>query len=208
MSDMKIYVACLASYNAGRLHGVWIDCEGKDADALQDEVNAMLRASPEPNVRVACPTCEGTGVSVAAIVEGVQQCEPCGTCRGLATVPSAEEWAIHDHEGFGRAVGEYTRLPHVAALAEAIAEHGAAFIAFLENQGGDDIGAAVEDFEDAYQGDWDSEKAFAENLLDDMGELKDDSMLARYFDYDAFARDLFMGDYWRDDDTGAVFRNC
>lgn len=27
---MRIFVACLASYNAGTLHGEWIDCTGKD----------------------------------------------------------------------------------------------------------------------------------------------------------------------------------
>ena len=44
----RIYVACLASYNAGRLHGAWIDCDA-DADEIADEIAAMLAASPEPN---------------------------------------------------------------------------------------------------------------------------------------------------------------
>ena len=43
----RIYVACLASYNAGRLYGKWIDAD-QDADAIQAEVNAMLAASPDP----------------------------------------------------------------------------------------------------------------------------------------------------------------
>lgn len=45
---MRIYAACLASYNAGKLHGVWIDVKGKTADDLQEEINAMLAASREP----------------------------------------------------------------------------------------------------------------------------------------------------------------
>jgi antirestriction protein len=45
---MRIYVACLASYNAGTLHGRWIDASA-DADAMQGEIDAMLKASREPN---------------------------------------------------------------------------------------------------------------------------------------------------------------
>ena len=43
----RIYVASLADYNAGRLHGKWIDAD-QDADAIQTEVNAMLAESKEP----------------------------------------------------------------------------------------------------------------------------------------------------------------
>jgi antirestriction protein len=44
---MRIYVACLASYNAGILHGRWIDASA-DVDAMQGEIDAMLKASREP----------------------------------------------------------------------------------------------------------------------------------------------------------------
>jgi antirestriction protein len=43
----RVYVACLASYNAGRLHGAWIDAN-QDAEVIRDTVDAMLAASPEP----------------------------------------------------------------------------------------------------------------------------------------------------------------
>lgn len=43
----RIYVACLASYNAGRLHGEWIDAD-EGAEAIREAIRAMLRASPEP----------------------------------------------------------------------------------------------------------------------------------------------------------------
>lgn len=45
---MKIYVACLASYNAGRLHGAWIDVDA-DKDVMAAKVENMLKASPMPN---------------------------------------------------------------------------------------------------------------------------------------------------------------
>ena len=42
---MRIYIACLAAYNCGALHGQWIDATS-DVDAMQDQVAAMLAASP------------------------------------------------------------------------------------------------------------------------------------------------------------------
>ena len=46
-TETRIYVADLAEYNNGNLHGVWIDCEGKDAEDLQSEVSAMLKPGNE-----------------------------------------------------------------------------------------------------------------------------------------------------------------
>lgn len=164
MTTPRIYVACLAAYNSGTLHGAWIDAT--DADTIQDEVAAMLKASPEPG---------------------------------------AEEWAIHDHEGFlGVKVEEYAGFEEVAALAEALEEHGEPFAAWL-NDGGDLDDTAG--FEEAFEGIYDSEEAFAERLVEDLGYLQGvPEAVVCYFDYGAFARDLFIGDYWMDDDSGAVFR--
>lgn len=47
-NNPRIYVACLASYNAGQLHGVWIDA-AQDVDDIQDAIDEMLRQSPVPN---------------------------------------------------------------------------------------------------------------------------------------------------------------
>lgn len=44
----RIYVACLAAYNAGHLHGCWIDAI-QDAEDIQDDINAMLKGSPIPD---------------------------------------------------------------------------------------------------------------------------------------------------------------
>jgi antirestriction protein len=63
----------------------------------------------------------------------------------------------------------------------------------------------ISDFEEAYCGEWNSEQEFADDLADqtitpdlpEMGQL--------YFDYNKFARDLFISDYWSS--NGYVFRN-
>ena len=44
-SNPRIYVACLAAYNNGYLHGAWIDAD-QDADEIRDEIAAMLARSP------------------------------------------------------------------------------------------------------------------------------------------------------------------
>ena len=43
----RIYVASLSDYNAGHLHGRWIDAT-QDREAILDEIQAMLAESPEP----------------------------------------------------------------------------------------------------------------------------------------------------------------
>jgi len=68
---------------------------------------------------------------------------------------------------------------------------------FFENDYGTswdgDFKEVFERFEDAYSGVWDSEEDFAADLADDIGMVDDET---RYFDYKAFTRDLFLGDYW------------
>lgn len=44
-SNPRIYVACLAAYNNGYLHGAWIDAD-QDADEIGKEISAMLARSP------------------------------------------------------------------------------------------------------------------------------------------------------------------
>ena len=45
---MKIYVACLAAYNNGQLHGAWIEASS-DVDELQEGVDKVLQSSPQPD---------------------------------------------------------------------------------------------------------------------------------------------------------------
>lgn len=66
----------------------------------------------------------------------------------------------------------------------------------------DDADDLVRDFQDEYQGQYDDEEDFAYQIV---GECYDLPELAKnYFDYEKFARDLFMCDYCFDD--GFVFQ--
>lgn len=64
---------------------------------------------------------------------------------------------------------------------------------FLEWSSSDDL----DRMHDAYAGVYDSKEDFAREIVNDCYDL-DNIMgsLADYFDYEAFARDLFMGDYY------------
>lgn len=188
----RVYVACLASYNAGTLHGRWIDAD-QDADDIASEVAAMLRESPYPNVLIPCVDCYGTGKIVNHAADTITDCV---TCKASGQVQSAEEWTVHDYDDFGdlaEMLGETSDVNAIAFHGQQLAEHGEAWIAYVSRVGSHY--ATAEDFTDSYRGEWDSEQAFAEELLEDMGELKDDSLASRYFDYEAFTRDVFLGDY-------------
>ena len=188
MSTRRIYVASLSDYNSGNLHGVWIDTEGKDADELQADVSAMLRESRYPNITVDCPECDGDG---------------CAACNDSGSIPSAEEYAIHDHEGFGRMVEEYTSLSDVAELEETLSEcdEPDAFIAYSDHVGG----ATLSQFQDAYCGEWDSELAYAENLFDECYAHDIPENLRFYIDYEAFQRDLFINDCFSEESETGVY---
>lgn len=109
--------------------------------------------------------------------------------------PIAEEWAIHDYEGFGPVeLGEYESIEHVSRIARGIAEHGSAF-AHWANYLGSSQWEYLDNFEDNYIGEWTSVTEFAESMLEDTGIDIDslvDERLQPYvsFDVDAFARDL------------------
>ena len=124
----------------------------------------------------------------------------------LATSPTtarygepAEEWAIHDYEDFGNIrVDENQSLATIAKWAEGIERHGKAFAAWVASVGeqSDDL---IEQFEDHYQGEWESVEAYAEYLLDELGAQRviDEApeWLQPYLklDVEGFARDLEIG---------------
>ena len=62
-----------------------------------------------------------------------------------------------------------------------------------------------DDFEESFQGWYGSTQEFADQMADETitGELPEIAQL--YFDYEKFARDLFMGDYW--ESNGNIFRS-
>lgn len=151
----RIYVASLADYVGGVLHGVWIDV-ARDPAVVQEDIDAMLARSQQPG---------------------------------------AEEFAIHDYEGFGSCrIHEYDPIDLVARIARGIEEHGQAFAAWAEvNEGSQ---PRFDDFEAAYLGHYDSVEDYADHLADELGYTAElarlPEALSRYlrFHSDALASDL------------------
>ena len=67
----------------------------------------------------------------------------------------------------------------------------------------EDINELISSFENDYIGQYDSEEDFGRELIEDRDDLID--FAKQYFDYKAYARDLFCGDYWSE--AGYVFYN-
>ena len=78
-----------------------------------------------------------------------------------------------------------------------------AFRIFLDNQHRDieeNWREYEDEFKDSYAGKFDSDREFAEHLVDETCLLSGaDEQVKRYFDYDSYARDLLHGDYWTTD---------
>ncbi len=150
-----IYVASLSDYNAGRLHGCWLDA-ARAADDIRADVAAMLARSPEP---------------------------------------IAEEWSIHDYEGFeGVTVGEFEGIETVAEAACLIVEHGPVFGGLLDHFGGlSEIEEAKRCMADGYRGEFDSLRDYVEEFLDEcyadvLAGLPD--FIRGHIDVDGIARDF------------------
>jgi antirestriction protein len=147
----RIYVACLAAYNEGYLHGAWIDAD-QDAWAIQDEINTMLRASP---------------------------------------IPDAEEWAIHDYEGFeGLHLSEYAGIESVTHLAAFVAEHGRLGAELVTYYGS--LDEARDAMADHYAGEYASLADFAQDITEETTAIPE--TLRHYIDYDRMARDMAISD--------------
>jgi len=151
-TQIRIYVACLAAYNNGWLHGRWIDAD-QESEAIKAEIAAMLAASP---------------------------------------IPDAEEWAIHDYEGFeGAPISEYQGIDSVAALAAFIAEHGALGGKLIEHFGGD-LDEARTAIEERYFGEYARLADFAEESTENAHDIPE--ALRPYIDYEAMGRDWAISD--------------
>ncbi|MBS7457712.1 antirestriction protein ArdA [Coralloluteibacterium stylophorae] len=209
----RIYVACLASYNNGRLHGRWIDLDGQDANDVRDEIAAMLRESPFPNVRIECPECNGRKSRLVASCVSPDR-EPCPVCNGTGKVPSAEEWAVHDYDDLPASWGEHPDLDKLLAYVEAVEDMDEsdreAFDAWIDNYSGSDPDD-TEKFREEYQGCFNTLTDYAEHIVEELGLLVGvPDRIANYFDYESFGRDLRLGgDVWtHEGDHGLhVFNN-
>jgi antirestriction protein len=165
----RIYVACLAAYNNGILHGTWI--EATEAWRMWEATRDMLAKSP---------------------------------------IPNAEEWAIHDYEGFASIrISEYASFDHVAELAAFIAEHGALGGELLDHFCGD-LDEARGALEDRHLGQYESLADYVQDITEETTAIP--HTLRHYIDWQAMARDCELnGDLFTIQtahDSVHVFAGC
>ncbi len=219
MTDQpQIYVACLASYNNGVLHGAWIDCDSDEGVMFQEIEDRILKTSPYPNIEQHVYE-DRKGREFYSCYHPFESPRfPANYDGTIATkykgrIRQSEEYAIHDMIGIE--CEEYTPLEEIAEKIQ--------FIDQLESDLGPDgkeifdayeecFGAGyVDDAEtirDAYAGHFDSEEDYAREYIDSTGMLSDaPDFLERYFDYEAFASDLFIDDMVMADNGHVFYRN-
>lgn len=153
--------------------------------------------SSEPRAWVGCLACYNHGHLSGQWVEGVEAGDaiPCND-------PTHNEYYVFDLEGYGPTLAGECSPEEAQTVAETLTElsdeERPAFFAYVSHGGGyGPVDVRLEEFRDSFVGIVWTERDFAEELVDDHGYLRDvPDFVARYFDYDTLARDLFMDDYF------------
>ena len=202
MSERKIWIGSLAAYNAGDLLGDWFD-----ADAAPTDSGEWVRMMHERGDNYIARTL-GSYAS-----DGLRDV----AARDLAE--EHEELWVFDHEGFDEWLTGECSPDEAVRIAELVGEiesdgHDPDVVALWAAHEGRGVTewdkSTREDFEEAYVGEFASEEEYAGALADDLGVFDNvnDSFRA-YFDFEQFARDLFMSDMHSTDAPGGgiyVFR--
>lgn len=104
--------------------------------------------------------------------------------------PDAEEYAIHDYEGFeGMSLHEYEGIQSAHDKAQFIEKHGKLGAAIVSYFGGD-LEDAKRALEDCYIGEYESAADYAQEITEECTEIPEH--LQYYIAYDAMARDMLL----------------
>jgi len=149
----------------------------------------------EERIYVACLSSYVSGILHGAWIEVTDEETVLAAIDAMlkaSTLEEAEEWAIHSHEGFGRAeIGEYESIARVCEIAEFIRKHGELGDLVLHESRGnmDDALNLIKN----YQGEFNSLGEFAESFYDEIGGENIPEALIGYIDWEAMARDMQLG---------------
>ena len=133
-------------------------------------------------------------------------------CSKLHSDEEDPEYMFQDYENIPKGlIGESWLSDNIFEVLEAIDnlsnDDQEAFFIWCNNDHANlstsDIDELISNFQSAYIAHYDSDEDFARELIEERNDLSD--FAKQYFDYEAYARDLFCGSYWSDD--GHVFYN-
>ncbi|MEO1146803.1 MAG: antirestriction protein ArdA [Cyanobacteria bacterium J06638_22] len=155
----------------------------------------MKQSQGDVRIYVACLSAYNNGILHGRWIDAEQDAYDIhADIRKMLTaspIEDAEEWAIHDREGFeGAEVSEYMGIEQVAELAAFIGEHGEIGSELVGHFG--DLDEARNAIEDAYVGEYRSLADFAEALTEETGQVPEH--LRFYIDYERMARDMEICD--------------
>jgi antirestriction protein len=168
---MRVWIGCLACYNEGTLRGQWFDA-AEAGDVTPEKLH--------PGTFATTPI----GLNPASHEEM--------WCFDIEDMPPGfmREMSPMEAQQVADAYAEIEEQLHESEID--------AYFAWLEDGGyagmtAETLADHVSDFQDHYSGTWDSFLDYAYDYVDSCGLLgDDDSIASRYFDYQAFARDLQM----------------
>lgn len=127
----------------------------------------------------------GVWIDVCDDLEDIQ--EQISTMLSGSPIPGAEEYAIHDYEGFGSyQVGEHEGITEIQAIAEFIEEHpelGTELLGYCT-----DLDEARKAMEEQYNGCYSSLADYAQYLTEETSEIP--KHLEFYIDYERMGRDM------------------
>lgn len=148
----------------------------------------------KPRIYVACLTAYNCGYLHGAWIDADQDENAIRAEIGVmlkgSPVADAEEYTIHDYEGFGEIqISEYAGIATVVTLAAFVMEHGALGAAVLDHFGGD-IEEATDALADRYHGVFESLADYVQEVTEEATEIP--QSLRYYIDWQAMARDAEM----------------
>lgn len=165
---IKVYIACLASYNSGYLFGKWLDLDNYNSG---DEV-------------------------LGAIQKEILDSELNPMLQNYGETP--EEWAMHDIEGITYELAGRTEWPDMDKLLEMNEilndDNGELILEIKDYLSADTIQEAKEFFENNHIGEFSRETELAYYIAEEINGWDLSDGLGRYFDAQQFARDLLCGD--------------
>lgn len=168
------------------MHNVTSDTANANTRRQQDKPHDAV-----PRIYAACLAAYNNGYLHGCWIEAAQDSEEIDAeiseMLKASPIPQAEEWAIHDFEGFeGARLEEYSGIDRAHAFAVFIVEHG--------RLGGELLNHFCGDLEEAelalenYAGEYKCLADFAQELTEETMQIPE--ALAYYIDYAAMARDM------------------
>lgn len=167
-----------------------------------------------PRIYVACLAAYNSGHLYGAWIEAAQSQEEIQekikALLANSPILNAEEWAIHDYEGFDAlTIHENESIAEVSEKALFIEKHGELGAELISYFNGD-VEYAKEALEDNYQGEYEDELDYATYLFDECYLPNMPANARTYIDYEKFKQDIFTGDYFAIEVNGSshIFANA